>query len=207
MLLFFYVLLTNYYAKHENPKINFAVKFLQTKNPIGKGGTSDKEYNIWLVFTKVDTNSPLRYKFSNLIGNLLKVSSVPLRFHLIVDSNSQKIAERKFHDILISKSNVTLHYTFYNVTEAASKIQDIVRVMTPHFSSTPGNNFLYLKNMHLIILISGTYYSDALFYLSLGLHRIAPSEQNQAVMLDCDLFFKEDVALLFEEFDRLVYIN
>lgn len=85
----------------------------------------------------------------------------------------------------MQKTNKTVLYTLYDVKEAARLIKDIVDVMTPHFSSKPG-----------------TYYSDALFYLSLGMTRIAPINQKKAVMLDCDLYFKEDIALLFKEFEK-----
>lgn len=57
--------------------------------------------------------------------------------------------------------------------------------MSPHFSSKPG-----------------TYYSDALFFLSLGLHRIAPSDQKFAAMFDADTKFRRDVKDLFEEFNN-----
>lgn len=69
--------------------------------------------------------------------------------------------------------------------ELASQLEDIVSVMSPHFSSKPG-----------------TYYSDALFFLSLGLHRIAPAEQSLAAMFDADTKFREDIKELFGEFDR-----
>jgi len=57
--------------------------------------------------------------------------------------------------------------------------------MSPHFSSKPG-----------------TYYSDALFFISLGLHRIAPNYQRLAVMFDADTKFRTDVKDLFEEFNK-----
>jgi len=57
--------------------------------------------------------------------------------------------------------------------------------MSPHFSSKPG-----------------TYYSDALFFISLGLHRIAPNYQRLAVMFDADTKFRKDVKDLFEEFNK-----
>lgn len=57
--------------------------------------------------------------------------------------------------------------------------------MSPHFSSKPG-----------------TYYSDALFFLSLGLHRIAPVDQKVAAMFDADTKFRKDVKELFKEFDN-----
>lgn len=48
----------------------------------------------------------------------------------------------------------------------------------------------------------GTYYSGALFYISLGLYRIAPKTQQRAILLDCDLYFKKDVLLLFKQFEN-----
>lgn len=64
-------------------------------------------------------------------------------------------------------------------------------------------NVLYQFNWKF----SGSYYSDALFYLSLGLHRIAPVNQDRVIMLDCDLYFKNDVALLFKEFNRYASLS
>lgn len=74
---------------------------------------------------------------------------------------------------------------YYDVHELARRLEDIVSVMSPHFSSKPG-----------------TYYSDALFFLSLGLHRIAPADQKVAAMFDADTKFRRDVKELFEEFDN-----
>nr|CAI5820045.1 unnamed protein product [Callosobruchus analis] len=131
--------------------------------------SNPKDYNVWLIFTKVTNISTLSYKFRDLIHNLLTVSSVPLKFNIIVDRVSQGIAENQISDLLYD--NKTLVYSFYDIDESARKIQDIVEVMTPYFSSKPG-----------------TYYSDALFYISLGLYRIAPQSQQYAILLDCDLF-------------------
>lgn len=74
---------------------------------------------------------------------------------------------------------------YYSVQNSAAAIQDIVSVMSPHFSSKPG-----------------TYYSDALFFLSLGLHKIASPKQDLAVMIDADTKFRIDVKLLFKEFQN-----
>lgn len=49
-------------------------------------------------------------------------------------------------------------------------------------------------------LILGSYYSDALFYLSLGLHRIASPKIRRGVLIDCDLVFRADAKLLFDQF-------
>ncbi|XP_066138413.1 xyloside xylosyltransferase 1 [Euwallacea fornicatus] len=142
------------------------------------------EYNIWLIFTKVTNKSLLTTKFYNVIYNLMNLSTVPLEFHVIVDNISKPIAKAQFSEI-VYKANHSLIYKFYDVEDCAAKIDDIVKVMTPFFSSKPG-----------------TYYSDALFYMSLGLYRIAPASHKRAILLDCDLYFKKDIKLLFEEFDR-----
>jgi len=54
--------------------------------------------------------------------------------------------------------------------------------MKPHFSSA-----------------SGSYYSDDLFFLSLGLHLISPLDK--VVLVDLDTEFRADPAILFQFFD------
>lgn len=96
-----------------------------------------EEYNIWLIFTKVTNKSSLTFKFSNLIINLLNVSSVPLEFNVIVDEQSRVIAENKFYQ-LQQKTNKALQFKFYDVANCTSQIVDIVASMAPYFSSKPG---------------------------------------------------------------------
>jgi hypothetical protein len=143
-----------------------------------------RDYNVWLIFTKVTERSPLKYKFHNLLENILNTSTIPVKFHIIVDNSSKNIAINEISDV-VSHSNKPIYYKLYDVEVCARAISDIVEVMTPHFSSKPG-----------------TYYSDALFYISLGLYRIAPQSQNRALLLDCDLYLKKDIHLVFKEFDR-----
>lgn len=174
------------------------------KNNIAFKKSSNEElFNVWLIFTKAKEKSPLTYKFKSLLQNILNVTSVPLQFHIIVDENSKKVV-RNFMNETSGALNLSIKYHCYDVKKAAFLIQDIVSVMTPHFSSKPGEEFVMkqkvVTNLHKFFL--GTYFSDALFYLSLGLHRIAPRDQEKAILLDCDLIFKEDIALLFNEFNK-----
>ena len=141
-------------------------------------------YNVWCIFTKVASNSPMKRKFEIFAESLLRVSSVDIAFHVITDVDSKDVAENVLEGVLSSTGKyMKLHY--YDVHELASQLEDIVSVMSPHFSSKPG-----------------TYYSDALFFLSLGLHRIAPAKQSLAAMFDADTKFREDIKELFREFDR-----
>lgn len=62
---------------------------------------------------------------------------MPLKFNIIVDRLSQSIAENQIADLPLR--NITMTFKFYDIEESAMKIQDMVEVMTPYFSSRPGN--------------------------------------------------------------------
>ncbi|KAK5646438.1 hypothetical protein RI129_004902 [Pyrocoelia pectoralis] len=182
IVFFFY---DTFKIKHQNKKfssINESINALYLKN-FAEENVTRIDYNVWLIYTKVGVDSPLKFKFQNLIENILNVSTVFIKFHVIVDSNSRKIALAQFTNVSSHSKNPFKWY-FYDINEVSNIMLDIVEVLTPHFSSKPG-----------------TYYSDALFYISLGLYRVAPADQDIAVMLDCDLYFKDDILLLFKEFD------
>jgi hypothetical protein len=86
--------------------------------------------------------------------------------------------------IVALQCDVCMQVLYYDVEYLAEELQDIVSAMQPHFSSQPG-----------------TYYSDALFFLSLGLHRIAIGQQ-RAVMFDADIKIQANIEELFQEFER-----
>lgn len=54
---------------------------------------SSNYYNVWCIFTKVTTNSPMRRKFRIFTESLLKFATVDVAFHVITDKDSQRIAE------------------------------------------------------------------------------------------------------------------
>ncbi|XP_071637805.1 xyloside xylosyltransferase 1 isoform X3 [Temnothorax longispinosus] len=141
-------------------------------------------YNIWCIFTKVASNSPMRRKFQIFTDSLLRFASVDIAFHVIIDDDSRDIAAIVIQNVMASTGKF-MEVFYYNVHQLAVQLEDIVSVMLPHFSSKPG-----------------TYYSDALFFISLGLHRIAPSHQKLAAMFDADTKFRRDVKDLFEEFNK-----
>lgn len=141
----------------------------------------DGYYNVWCIFTKVATNSPMRRKFAIFTESLLRLASVDVAFHVICDYDSRGVADTVVRDVMTSTGKV-MKVQYYDVQELAAQLQDIVSAMSPHFSSKPG-----------------TYYSDALFFLSLGLHRIAPAGQKFAAMFDADTKFRKDVKELFDE--------
>lgn len=145
---------------------------------------NETEYNIFLIYTK--QNYLLKMKFELFIKSLLKYSSIKLHLHIISDGKSEHFAEEILKR-LINQYKRIVFYTLYSVDDCAAKISDISRIMMPYFSSHPGS-----------------YYSDALFYLSLGLHRIVDVKMRRAILIDCDVVFRTDVKRLFDEFDKWV---
>ncbi|XP_014206766.1 xyloside xylosyltransferase 1 isoform X2 [Copidosoma floridanum] len=149
---------------------------------------SRPSYDLWCIFTKVTSNTAMRRKFRVFLESLLRHATpspgAGIVLHVITDDDSRPVAEKvvQYCELVTKKS---LKVQYYDVKKSAGTIEDTVSVMSPHFSSKPG-----------------TYYSDALFFLSLGLHRIAPSEQDLAVMVDADTKFRVDARLIFQEFDR-----
>ncbi|XP_067006536.2 xyloside xylosyltransferase 1 [Anabrus simplex] len=143
----------------------------------------DDSFNVWCIFTKVSSNAPLKYKFKRFTHSLVQHASIRTSLHIITDNSSRTIAEEIFENVRVSTSkDFLIHY--YDVKLLAEQLEDIISAMQPHFSSQPG-----------------TYYSDALFFLSLGLHRIAIN-QERAIMFDADTKLLTDVAHLFKEFDN-----
>lgn len=87
------------------------------------------------------------------------------------------------------KSECKLQVQYYDVKNITSQLSELTKAMLPFFSSQPG-----------------AYYSDALFFISLGLHKVAPPTQSRAVMLDVDTKVLDDIAFLFHEFNRSVLL-
>lgn len=59
-------------------------------------------YNVWCIFTKVDSNSPMRRKFEIFAESLIKLSSVNIAFHVITDDDSKNVTEKVLANILSS---------------------------------------------------------------------------------------------------------
>ncbi|KAK6622143.1 hypothetical protein RUM44_001950 [Polyplax serrata] len=140
-------------------------------------------HNIWCIFCKATPASPLRYKFSVFVLSLVNRSSVPLTINLITDDGSRSTAQKVFEHV----KNVTkkdFQVTFHDIRDLAAKTSDIINTMRKYFTSQ-----------------TDSYYSDALFFISLGLHRIAVN-QTKAIMIDVDTKLNTDVKLLFDEFNN-----
>ncbi|XP_064642111.1 xyloside xylosyltransferase 1-like [Lineus longissimus] len=142
--------------------------------------------DVLLLFSKAKNNWPLRNKFSVMVQSLLETSSIPLRLHVIGDSESQEIATQTLEGIKKSDAE-TSNYTLmsHEIDTMAKQLHEIVKPLQDHFSAHPG-----------------AYYSDALFFLSVAVHRVMPDTMHRAIMLDADLKFYTDIAELYNLFGK-----
>lgn len=69
-------------------------------------------YNIWCIFTKVTSNSPMRRKFQIFIDSLLRLTSVNIAFHVISDDDSQNIAQTLIQDVMTGTGKFMEVYIF-----------------------------------------------------------------------------------------------
>lgn len=141
-------------------------------------------YNIFVIYTR--ENYRLHMKFDLFIHSLFKHTNAQLHLHVITDKESEvavlEILQRK-----VRRFKRVLIYSMYNIQICSNIIQDITDKLSPYFSSAPNS-----------------YYSDSLFFMSLGLHRIADASLSRAILFDCDIVFRSDIRLLFAEFDRFL---
>lgn len=138
------------------------------------------EFNLFVIYTKATVL--LEKKYELLLKSLFKYTTIPLNLHVITDNKSASNAVKIAREQMLRYQRHAV-ITRLDLVDSVKKISDIAEVMMPYFSSHPGS-----------------YYGDALFYLSLGLHRIVDPKMRRGILIDCDIVFRSDVKYLFEQF-------
>lgn len=101
---------------------NYSVEIVQDNYLSSTASTLSHDwtdyYNIWCIFTKVASNSPMRRKFQIFVDSLLRLSSVNIAFHVISDDESKSIAQIVIRDVKVNTGKFikVFHYVlFYDV--------------------------------------------------------------------------------------------
>ncbi|KTF84053.1 hypothetical protein cypCar_00021269 [Cyprinus carpio] len=145
-------------------------------------------FHALMMFTKVDKSVNLQQKFQVAMRSVAKhgrfLEDEVLVLHYVSDAGSQELGEKMLPELLL---DATFRYevVFHDVGALTEKLFPIVEAMQKHFSAG-----------------SGTYYSDAIFFLSVAMHRIMPTELKRIVQLDLDLKFRSNIRDLFQEFNH-----
>ncbi|XP_024886644.1 uncharacterized protein LOC112464086 [Temnothorax curvispinosus] len=79
----------------------YSINYLSSTASI-KPRNQTNYYNIWCIFTKVASNSPMRRKFQIFTDSLLRFASVDIAFHVIIDDDSRDIAAIVIQNVMAS---------------------------------------------------------------------------------------------------------
>ncbi|XP_023675748.2 xyloside xylosyltransferase 1 [Paramormyrops kingsleyae] len=152
------------------------------------GSEAVQHYHILMMFTKVDKSKALQEKFEIAMRSMVKharfLDKEILVFHFVSDEGSRELGQKILPEFL-QDASFQNEVEFHDVTELTEKLFPIVKAMQLHFSAG-----------------SGAYYSDAIFFLSVAMHRIVPEDMKHIVQLDLDLKFRSNIKDLFEEFGQ-----
>lgn len=137
--------------------------------------------NIGIILTNTDSQPQIKHKFSRCILSLTQHSSASIQLYLFGDAKSQHFVEVLFNELHLKESSIKV--IPYDLELVAKEEEEQIQVLQKYFSSS-----------------SGSYYSQALFFLSTVLHRILP-DVDRILLLDTDIEFRADVNTLYEKFD------
>ncbi|KAJ8403199.1 hypothetical protein AAFF_G00354160 [Aldrovandia affinis] len=145
-------------------------------------------YHALMMFTKVDKSKGLQEKFQVAMRSMAKhgrfLEGEVLVLHFVSDEASREMGERMLPQLLLDAA-FQYEVVFHDVTSLTEKLFPIVEAMQKHFSAG-----------------AGAYYSDAIFFLSVAMHRIMPADLKRIVQLDLDLKYRSNVRDLFQEFNH-----
>ncbi|XP_071805418.1 uncharacterized protein [Asterias amurensis] len=148
-------------------------------------------YHIIQSLTNTHKMPHLKQRFIDCTKSILDKASINLHFFFVVDNPGREfITEtlQKITDEGVAKNEFQFH--FMDVEELAQQIAPLVSMLQAKVSK--GN----------------PYYQDAIFFLSVALHRgILPDYVHKVIMLDTDLKFMTDIKELFDHFEHFVGDN
>ncbi|CAN7938160.1 unnamed protein product [Ixodes hexagonus] len=147
----------------------------------GLGSSTDHRevVDVMIVFTRARKFRNMREKLSICLTSMFRRCSAPLHLHIVTDGSSQEVAKQVLVDASAGCA-VKIAVDFFDVNDILEPFRDVISYMRLHFSPTSG------------------FYNDALFYVSVGLHRVLPLRR--LILLDIDLRFESDISLLRRHF-------
>ncbi|XP_041378381.1 xyloside xylosyltransferase 1-like [Gigantopelta aegis] len=152
---------------------------LSNKDPVEKHPiTDDGKIYVIITFSNIKRYTELKEKFKTCISSMLSKTRTRIVFYIIGDEYSKDIAEQ-IMDSVCKKCHQLIHL---DVNQISEKFNHIILNMLKSFT------------------IPGHYYNDALFFLSLIIHRVMPPYLHKVIMIDADLKFQSDINQLYRLF-------
>ncbi|TSW35247.1 Xyloside xylosyltransferase 1 [Bagarius yarrelli] len=145
-----------------------------------------QSYHALMMFTKINTSQSMQRKFEVAMRSMARHGRFredeALVLHYVSDGGSKELAVRMLPELL-REATFQYEVVFHDVNDLTEKLFPIVEAMQKHFSAG-----------------SGAYYSDAIFFLSVAMHRIMPTEMKRILQLDLDLKYRTNIRDLFQQF-------
>ncbi|CAM5173765.1 unnamed protein product [Natator depressus] len=146
--------------------------------------------HLLLMFTKAARSPALQARAQAALRSLLRRARLQpgqvLHLHFVSEPRSRQIARGLLRPLLRGLP-FRCQAVFHDVDVLTEQLGPVVEAMRKHFSAG-----------------SGAYYSDSIFFLSVAMHRIMPTEVERIIQLDLDLKYETNIRELFEEFDHFL---
>ncbi|GBM23559.1 Xyloside xylosyltransferase 1 [Araneus ventricosus] len=138
--------------------------------------------DVLLFFVHASNNPRLKSKLNLCLSSLLNYATPALHLHILTDRASlNSTIEVLKNTAPLAKTAVQI--SLYDVNVFMTPLEELVNTLVPHFSFKPG-----------------AYYSDGLFYISIGLFKVMSLKR--VIVIDADVKFLSDVKLLYDYFDK-----
>jgi len=144
-----------------------------------------RKIDLAVIFCNGHLKPALKRNFGKAIRSLLKHcnKNVSLHFHLVTDTGSWEVAKPIiFNEATIYQVNVQA--SVYFLSTFSEQFAGTIELMQKYFSAKPG-----------------TYYSQSLFYASIHLPDILPSDISKVIFIDIDTEFRDSIDRLDQHFD------
>lgn len=147
--------------------------------------SSAETIHLAVIFCNVGQKAALKWNFKKMTRSLIKHCSnnIALHFHLVTDPSSWEIAKEVIH-YESKKTKINIQVSAYFVDTFAQQFITTIEVLQQYFSAKPG-----------------TYYNQALFYASVRLPDLIPSDVAQLIFVDVDTEFRDSVEKLNQQFE------
>lgn len=138
-----------------------------------------------VIFCNVKEKQALKWNFRKMIKSLIGHSSknISIHFHLVTDPSSLEIAKEVIHHEA-DKKRLNVQISAYYIQTFAEQFATTIETLQQYFSAKPG-----------------TYYSQALFYVSVRLLDLIPTNVDRLVFVDVDTEFRDALTNLYGHFE------
>ena len=166
--------------------------------------SSTETIHLAVIFCNVGQKAALKWNFKKMTRSLIKFCSknVALHFHLVTDPSSWEIAKEIIHSES-KKTQINIQVRPYMNLVGDFFMFFFSFQVSAYFIDTFAKQFVTTVQVlqQYFSVKQGAYYSQALFYVSVLLPDVIPSDISRLIFLDVDAEFRDSVEKLNQQFE------